>query len=182
MSIKMSLGLSKKIGLPAYSSVGASCQLECELERSVLEDADCLRQETQRLFGLCRQAVEEQLTRETTTNGETRLRVNGSSLPANSSAKPASHDRPPAREPREAEESLSERGLSERQLAFLQDLASQIDGLGIRRLPAVVAFQFDKNLTELSSAEASRLIGLLRQVRAGELALDGLLDYDQPER
>ena len=81
----------------------------------------------------------------------------------------------------EQPEPLAPWGLSQRQLAFIQDLAGQIQGLGVRRLPALVALQYDKNLTELSSVEASRLISLLRQVRSGSVSLQALLEDGQSE-
>jgi hypothetical protein len=178
MPIKMSLGLTKKLGLPAYSSVGASCHVECEVDSSALEqDGQRFHQEAERLFGLCRQAVQEQLARELPA-GAQRQPANGHNTPQ-ALPKPDYQEEPADEgEMDDQEEPQPELGLSERQLIFIQNLASQIRGLGIRRLPALVAFQFDKNLTELSSPEASRLIDLLRRVRAGNLALDALMEQE----
>jgi hypothetical protein len=183
MPVKISLGLNKKVGLPNYSSLGANCQVECELDNAVVQEGpERFQAEAERLFDLCREAVEEELARETATNGKPYAAANGfktaGGRPAHSCASEASHDVacPPA-----SESELADIGLTERQLKFIQDLATQIHGLGIRRLPALVAIQFDKNLTELTSVEASRLIGLLRQVRSGSLRLEPLLEQDAPE-
>ena len=43
MPLRLSVGVSKKIGLPEYSSAGAHCDLELELEAGLLEDAEVLR-------------------------------------------------------------------------------------------------------------------------------------------
>jgi hypothetical protein len=63
MPIKMSLGLTKKLGLPAYSSVGASCHVECEVDSSALEqDGQRFHQEAERLFGLSPDGPAEAMT------------------------------------------------------------------------------------------------------------------------
>ena len=55
MPMKLNVGVSRKIGLPDYGSVGASCNLELELDSSLLErdldgiprpDPQCLRRRT----------------------------------------------------------------------------------------------------------------------------------------
>lgn len=182
MPLKISIGLNKKVGLPNYSSLGANCQIECEVDSAIREGTDRFQAEAERLFYLCRQAVEEELGRHAATNGKPHAAINGhlagGGRSAQSSAAEESQDVscPPA-----SESELAEIGLTARQLKFIQDLATQIRGLGIRRLPALVAMQFDSNLTELTSVEASRLIGLLRQVRSGALRLETLLQQDAPE-
>lgn len=191
MPVKLSLGLTKKLGLPAYSSAGASCHLECELETAALEsDAGHFHEEAQRLFALCRQAVEEQLAREVAAAHPTGPWANGQTLccvpPENNVPENLSGDvdQAPGRNGDslvDSEPSL-DWGLSPRQLAFLQDLAGQIQGLGLRRLPALVALQYDKNLAELTSVEASRLISLLRQVCSGRVPLRTLLEDSPSER
>lgn len=181
MPLKISIGLNKKVGLPNYSSLGANCQIECEIDSAMQEGTERFQAEAERLFDLCRQAVEEELGRHAATNGKphavTTCHLAGGGRSAQSSAAEESQvSCPPA-----SESELAEIGLTARQLKFIQDLATQIRGLGIRRLPALVAMQFDSNLTELTSVEASRLISLLRQVRSGTLRLETLLQQDAPE-
>ena len=52
MPMKLNVGVSRKVGLPDYGSVGASCNLELELESGLIErdldafhtpDPQCLR-------------------------------------------------------------------------------------------------------------------------------------------
>jgi len=40
MPLKLNVGVSKKLGLPEYSSVGASCNVEVELDSTMLHDLD----------------------------------------------------------------------------------------------------------------------------------------------
>jgi hypothetical protein len=61
MPLKASIGLSKKVGLPDYGSLGASCNLEVELDASVVQDPEAFHERIRRLYALASQAVVEQL-------------------------------------------------------------------------------------------------------------------------
>ena len=64
MPMKVSVGLSKKVGLPEYGSLGASCNVEIELEGSLLQnDVDKFQQHVRRAYQACAQAVNEELHR-----------------------------------------------------------------------------------------------------------------------
>src|ERR1700677_3845193 len=64
MPMKVSVGLSKKVGLPEYGSLGASCNVEIELEGSLLQnDVDKFHQHVRRAYQAFAQAVNEELTR-----------------------------------------------------------------------------------------------------------------------
>ena len=60
--MKLSVGITKKVGLPGFGSVGATCQLESGEFSSDLS-ADAFRQRVARAFDACRQAVETELRR-----------------------------------------------------------------------------------------------------------------------
>ncbi|MEZ6088228.1 MAG: hypothetical protein R3C05_09435 [Pirellulaceae bacterium] len=65
MPTKINIGLTKKAGLPGYGSIGASCHLELELDSRILDDdAERFRWHVQRAYAACRQAVEDELSRE----------------------------------------------------------------------------------------------------------------------
>lgn len=61
MPLKASIGLSKKVGLPDYGSLGASCNLEVELDASIVQDPDSFQEKIRRLYALASQAVVDQL-------------------------------------------------------------------------------------------------------------------------
>jgi len=65
MAVKLSVGLQKKVGLPDYGSLGASCHVEFEIDRSLLDsDLDGFHQKVRGAFAACQQAVSDQLSRQ----------------------------------------------------------------------------------------------------------------------
>ena len=64
MPLKLSVGLSKKVGQPAYGSLGASCHVEVDLETAlVFEDLDGFQQRVRQVYVACNQAVNDELAR-----------------------------------------------------------------------------------------------------------------------
>lgn len=61
MPLRLNIGLSKKVGLPDYGSLGASVNLELELDSGAIGDPDRLHQQIRHLFGLAEKSVEEKL-------------------------------------------------------------------------------------------------------------------------
>ena len=65
MPLTITTGLSKKIGLPDYGSLGASCTVAFEAGHDLLEsDLAGFHEKVKRAFVACRQAVQDELTRE----------------------------------------------------------------------------------------------------------------------
>jgi hypothetical protein len=61
--LKLHAGVSKKVGLPGFSSASASCTIEAELDSSLLQDREGFQIVVQRAYQSCEQAVEEQIAR-----------------------------------------------------------------------------------------------------------------------
>lgn len=64
MPLKVNVGLSKKVGLPHYSSLGASCHVEYEADASLLHtDLEGFHRQVKNAFIACKQAVQDELHR-----------------------------------------------------------------------------------------------------------------------
>ena len=59
--IKLNAGVSRKVGEQNYGSRGASVNVELELESAVVHDVNLLHERIRKLFGLARDAVNEEL-------------------------------------------------------------------------------------------------------------------------
>ena len=64
MALKLNVGVSRKVGLPDYGSVGASCNLELEVEVGLLErDLDAFHARVRDANVAAHQAVHDELAR-----------------------------------------------------------------------------------------------------------------------
>ena len=61
--LKLHAGVSKKVGLPGFSSASASCTIEAELDSSLLQDHEGFQIVVQRAYQSCEQAVQDQISR-----------------------------------------------------------------------------------------------------------------------
>jgi len=60
--MKVSVGLSRKAGLPNYESLGASCHVELEPDANILEgDPERFQPQVRRAYASCRDSVETEL-------------------------------------------------------------------------------------------------------------------------
>lgn len=74
MAVTLSVGLQKKVGLPDYGSLGASCHVEFEIDRSLIDhDLDGFHQKVAGAFAACRQAVNDQLAQQSQSNANSQI-------------------------------------------------------------------------------------------------------------
>ncbi len=61
--LKLHAGVSKKVGLPGFSSASASCTVEAELDSSLLTDREGFQMVVKRAYQSCEQAVQDEIAR-----------------------------------------------------------------------------------------------------------------------
>jgi hypothetical protein len=185
MPLTLSAGVSKKMGLPDYGSLGATCQVQVELDASLLQDdLEAFHRHVRNAYVACSQAVQDELARhrEAMARGP-----NAEDDPDAPSGQPEGNGResvfPEGDGPNgEGPDDNRQNGqpASARQIDFLRVLARQIRGLGVRRLDQFSQAAAGRPLADLSAAEASRLIDALKGVRSGRLELDVLMKKEMP--
>ena len=72
MPLKVNVGLSKKIGLPDYGSLGASLHVEYEADSALLQhDLDGFHRQVKNAFVACKQAIQDELSRHRASEAST---------------------------------------------------------------------------------------------------------------
>jgi hypothetical protein len=174
MPLKLNVGLSKKLGLPGYGSLGVSCHVEIELDQALItSDLDGFQDRVRRTFVVCRQAVDDELARNRAAdadNGSAHSTQSGPAQPA------ASNGNGSRRNGSGSGRNGNGQPATEKQLAYAQQLAGQIKGMGARRLEALADKMFGKPLADLSSLNASGLIDVLKDIKADKIKLGDALN------
>jgi hypothetical protein len=177
MPLRLNVGLTKKIGLPAYGSIGATCHVEVELDAGLLHDPDNFQRHVRHAYAVCSQAIADELSRQTASQSATP--ETHAAPPVTSSSAPTSSPAAPVSIPRvhgNGNGSSNGNGhqASAKQLEYVSQLARQIKGLGVRRLEAMTVRMFNKPLVSLTSLEASSLIDTLKSAKSGDVNLDDI--------
>ena len=198
MPLTLNVGVSKKVGLPDYGSIGATCNVTVELDANLLQtDLETYHRHVRNAYVACAQAVNEELARQ---QGRTGGNGNGSSAAAASST-PAHHGNGTGNDQHQPANGNGHTGngrgnnqngngnghtqqptgspnhrASQKQLDFASQLSRQIKGLGVRRLEDLASKMFGKPLADLSSLDASSLIDTLKAFKEGRVSLDEILN------
>jgi hypothetical protein len=143
MPLKLSVGVSRKVGQPGYGSLGASCGVEVELDPTLLRnDPEEFDRRARQAHAACARAVDAELDR-----------LAAPPAPAATNGHDHRTDRTPGPPPRPA---------TPRQLRALGALARD-GGVDPDELLASGGLDADT----VSAADASRLISGLRSAAAG---------------
>ena len=168
MALKVSTGTSRKLGLPDYGSLGASCFVEFELDASLLQsDLDAFHQHVRNAYVACRQAVNDELARNNS----------GNSTPAVPPQQAAAVEvRSTATTARPNGNGRNGRVTTPKQLTYIQQLTAKIAGLDAAGLETLAGKMFGKQLGEMSTLDASQLIEVLKSIRTGDVDLQAALN------
>ena len=166
MPITITAGLSRKVGLPDYGSLGASCQVEFEADASLLEhDLEGFHARLRDAYIACSQAVHDELARQQGTNSPPAVPASNGANSATSSSQGQSPAPPSNGHQGEG------RLITDKQLTYARQLAARIKGLGGQGLDAIAHRCFFKPAAALTSFEASQLIDQLKAIKAGDVPL-----------
>jgi hypothetical protein len=169
MPLKLNLGVNKKIGLPDYGSLGTSCHVEVEVDSGLIfDDLDGFHQKVRQAYVACAQAVNDELARQRAT---TQPASQPHTAASNGNAATATTTNGNGHS-----KATNGGTASQKQLNYANQLAGQIQGLGIRRLEALANKMFSKPIAGLSSLDASALIDTLKAIKDGRLDLNAALD------
>jgi hypothetical protein len=183
MPLRLNIGLSKKLGLPDYGSLGASCNVDIELDAALLQtDPEAFQRHARNAYDACRRAVQEELARHqaaTATTPASNPPVPSGNVGGNVTGNGNGHAGSNGNGHTGSGQNGNGRGnghpASEKQMTYVRQLAGHIKGLGVRRLEALSQKMFCKPVASLTSLEASGLIDSLKAIKAGEIDLDTVL-------
>jgi len=158
MPLKASIGLSRKIGQENYGSLGANCQLEIELDASLIGDAEAFNEKIRQLYALANQAVNDQLAGKTNgNNGNSQANLNRNGNGNGNGAQPSNghngngsnggNDSTPA---------------SNKQIKYLLDIARQRHDMNLRQTADYCEQEVGvSDVYQLSKSQASVIIDRL---------------------
>ena len=155
MAMKIDVGVCKKVGLPDYGSAGAHCDITLEADISVLNNPDEFQERVRHAYGLCRQAIKNELAR-----------LGGKAESQNSSNKASDQRERVVQTERKLQPACNARALpSDKQKKFIGQLVRGIKGLDNKRLDAYCEQEFGKSSQQLSAQDASKLIDMLKEAK-----------------
>ena len=154
MTIKINVGVNKKIGLPDYGSAGSHCNIEIEADNSILDNAEQFLQRVKDAYEVARQSVEEELSHHRPGNAtsQTRSTSQSESVP---------------RQEYRSNPTGNTFTVSPKQQQFIASLIKGVKELDWRKLDQYCDTKFGKACSQLTSKEASTLIEDLKAAKSG---------------
>ena len=141
--------------------------MELELDHAALDQGlERFHQHVRRAYLACADAVGEELARQLSGPSDQGLTTDDREPSPNGAPETAKVH---------VEQSGDVPQATRRQLSFVRQLATQIRGLGVRRLETLVMSRFDSCSPRFPLPEAADLIRLMKELRAGKLDLEKLL-------
>ena len=159
MTMKINVGVNKKIGLPDYGSAGSHCDIELEMDFTVMQNPEEFQKRIQNAYRLCRKSVESELV-ELRPNGAAKQDTRPTLPPKTEYGNSAPPERNDNRFP-----------VSPKQLGYINQLSKSVKGLTVQKLDDYCQVTFGKTSTQLSSHEDSKLIDALKDAKAGKAGL-----------
>jgi len=182
MPLTLNVGISRKLGLPDFGSVGATCNVSVELDAALLtREPDAFQRHVRNAYAACSQAVNDELARQTTPG---MAAPSGSGVPT-AAAAPNGHGNGAAQAAAgngngngngTSGNGNGTHAASQKQMGYVNQLARQIRGLGVRKLDSLTGKMFGKPLAGLSSLDASSLIDTLKAIKDGSVSLEAALN------
>jgi len=168
MTIKINVGVNKKIGLPDYGSAGSHCNIEIEVDNSILDNPDLFLQRVNDAGELARQSVEQELAHH---------RPGAGSNTNTTRQEPAQRQEYRQQEYRN-DNSRSDNNsggnryiASAKQQSFIASLLKGVKGLDWKTLDKYCNSKWGSNTSQLSPKQASELIDDLKAAKSGERSI-----------
>ena len=155
MTIKINVGVNKKIGLPDYGSAGSHCNIEIDADNSILDSAEQFLQRVKDAYEVARQSVEEELSHHRPGNtGQQRT-------------EPVQQHQEYRQDYRSDHSSGGSRIASPKQQQFIASLVKGVKGLDWKTLDRYCNSKWGHNTSQLSPKQASELIDDLKAAKEG---------------
>ena len=159
MTIKINVGVNKKIGLPDYGSAGSHCNIEIEADNSILDNPDQFLQRVQDACELARQSVDEELSHH---------------RPGTSTANTRAEPQQQRQEYQRNDNSRSDNNsggnryiASAKQQQFIASLVKSVKGLTWTTVNKYCNSKWGTETSQLSPKQASELIDDLKSAKEG---------------
>ena len=172
MTIKINVGVNKKIGLPDYGSAGGHCNIEIEADNSILDNADQFLQRVQDAYELARQSVEEELLHHRPAGNATQSRAEPQQRQEQRQEYRQEYRQNYRNDNNRSDNNYGSnsggnRIASAKQQQFIANLVKAVKGLNWQTLDKYCTSKWGANTSQLSPKQASELIDELQAAKAG---------------